>query len=316
MLAASFLVASSSVTADLDVRWAAYKERFAKSYADDAKAFAAFAANDDFIQEQNKRGLSFTLAHNPFSDLTWVDFKAIHLGGYDLLSSARTKNYAPEGINHGAFADSIDWVAKGAVTEVKNQERCGSCWAFSTTGAIEGAYQIAGNPLTEFSEQELVACDNNSSGHGGMDNGCKGGLMDNAFTWIKSNGLCTEDAYPYTAGNGTSPACAMSSCPPAVSVTGFVDVKNESGMIPAISLGPVSVAIEADRSFQFYHGGVLDNTGCGNKLDHGVLVVGYGSDANHTQYYKVSRIAFWTSIRAQQSDTISRKFLQGEELVG
>merc|ERR1740125_75866 len=84
------------------------------------------------------------------------------------------------------LADSVDWVAKGAVTPVKNQGQCGSCWAFSTTGSLEGAFQIAGNPLTSLSEQDLVSCDN--SAHGGSDQGCNGGLMDNAFKWIEKNG--------------------------------------------------------------------------------------------------------------------------------
>merc|ERR1712093_553457 len=97
-------------------------------------------------------------------------------------------------------ADSVDWVTKGAVTPVKNQAQCGSCWAFSTVGSFEGGYQIAGNPLTQFSEEDLVACDNRQ--HGGSDQGCNGGLMDNAFKWIEKNGLCTENDYPYTSGSG------------------------------------------------------------------------------------------------------------------
>jgi C1A family cysteine protease len=162
---------------------------------------------------------------------------------------------------------------------------CGSCWAFSTTGALEGAFQIAGNPLTQFSEEELVACDN--ADHGGKDNGCSGGLMDTAFNWIKSNGLCTEADYPYTSKMGGPTECNMTSCAPAVGTDGFVDVKDEAGLLPAINIGLVSVAVEADKSaFQLYKSGVLDSSSYGNKLDHGVLVVGYGT-AGGKAYYKV-----------------------------
>ena len=100
--------------------------------------------------------------------------------------------------------ESLDWTEKGAVTPVKDQAQCGGCWAFSTVGAMEGAFQIAGNPLTSLSEQELVSCENKY--HGGQDQGCNGGLMDNAFTWLASEkskgGLCSEASYPYTSGAG------------------------------------------------------------------------------------------------------------------
>jgi C1A family cysteine protease len=187
-------------------------------------------------------------------------------------------------INATVTADSLDWSTKGAVTPVKNQAQCGSCWAFSTTGSLEGAFQIAGNPLTSLSEQDLVSCDN--SAHGGTDQGCNGGLMDNAFKWIEKNGICTEAAYPYTSGGGSSGTC-KTSCAKAVTLTGFTDVPNEGAMLAALAKGPVSVAIEADKSaFQLYKGGVLDNAKCGKKLDHGVLAIGYGTDSGKG-YYKV-----------------------------
>merc|ERR1712159_613911 len=167
-------------------------------------------------------------------------------------------------LDESTTADSVDWTTKGAVTPVKNQGQCGSCWAFSTTGSTEGAYQIAPGKLQSFSEQELVDC---AGSYGNQ--GCNGGLMDNG------------SKYAYTAKTGQ---CSSSkSADPALakgSVTSFNDVTSDSAsqLMAAVSKGPVSVAIEADQSgFQFYKSGVFSGT-CGTNLDHGVLVVGYGTD--------------------------------------
>jgi C1A family cysteine protease len=271
----------------VDSRWSAYKTFFGKTYVGafaEESALAAFNSNDQLIQEHNSRGLSWTLGHNAFSDMTWEEFSAGHLGLN--VEANRTKRYAPLEPN-ATYADAVDWVAKGAVSPVKDQAQCGSCWAFSTVGSIEGAYQIGGNNLTQFSEQDLVSCDNYKTG--GSDAGCNGGLMDDAFTWIKTNGLCSEADYPYTSGTGNNGKCKIPKCRPVVTLTGFTDVKGEKGMIPAINVGPVSVAIEADQdAFQLYKSGVLDSRKCGKQLDHGVLVVAYGTDATlGKDYYKV-----------------------------
>merc|ERR1712232_642480 len=178
-------------------------------------------------------------------------------------------------------ADSIDWVAKGAVTPVKNQQQCGSCWAFSSTGALEGAFFKTTGKLQSLSEEDLVQCNSIT------DHGCKGGLMDNAFNWVQQNGICSEEAYPYTSGSGTTGTCKKT-CTPIVTITGHTDVpsNDESALKAAVSQQTVSVAIEADKSaFQLYKGGVLDNSACGKQLDHGVLVVGYGTDGK--DYWKV-----------------------------
>ena len=104
------------------------------------------------------------------------------------------------GKNGNPIADSVDWVSAGAVTPVKDQSRCGSCWAFSTTGSLEGAYQISSGTLLSLSEEDLVQCDT-------TDNGCSGGLMDNAFKWVEANGIAAESAYAYTSGGGARQFC-------------------------------------------------------------------------------------------------------------
>ena len=154
-------------------------------------------------------------------------------------------------------------------------QRCGSCWAFSTTGAVEGAYFVAQNKLLSFSEQQLVSCDHNG------DQGCNGGLMDNAFEYIEKSGISLESEYPYTSGGGVTGSCITSMVKPVAIITGFKDVpsRDEKALLAAIEKQPVSVAIEADKSaFQLYKSGVLDSTACGTQLDHGVLAVGYGTD--------------------------------------
>jgi len=273
-----------SVDMTIEAKWTQFKKQFNKA---GSTGFEAFKSNDAIIQEHNAKGLSWWLGHNQFSDLTWDEFKgAGYVGKPENFVLDREMNYDYSLLNQTAPLVDIDWVAKGAVTPVKNQAQCGSCWAFSTTGSFEGAFQIGGNPLTSFSEQDLVSCDNAAGG--GTDQGCNGGLMDNAFTWIKKNGLCLEKDYPYTSGGGQSGTCKKT-CKPAATLTGFTDVPKGSdpaGMLAGLAKGPVSVAIEADKSaFQLYKGGVLDNPACGNKLDHGVLAVGYGTDGK--DYYKV-----------------------------
>jgi C1A family cysteine protease len=188
-----------------------------------------------------------------------------------------------------ALPSAVDWTAKGAVTPVKDQGQCGSCWSFSTTGALEGAYAIKTGNLASFSEQQLVDCD--TLGNGGRDHGCNGGLMDNAFSWIsKNNGLCLEADYPYVSGVTKTAGTCSTSCKNVAGsdIAKFVDVEPASdlAMMSALALNPVSVAIEADqREFQLYKSGVFTGA-CGTNLDHGVLAVGYGSE-NGLEYYKV-----------------------------
>ena len=177
----------------------------------------------------------------------------------------------------GALPASVDWSTTGAVTPVKDQGQCGSCWAFSSTGSIEGIAFIKTGKLTSLSEQQLMDC---SGAEGNMS--CNGGLMDYAFQYVITNGgLGSEASYPYTAADGT-----CKTVPSVTTITGFTDVpaNSDTALMTAIVQQPVSVAIEADQdSFQFYTGGVM-TAACGTQLDHGVLAVGYGTDAGQAYY--------------------------------
>jgi C1A family cysteine protease len=235
--------------------------------------YNTFKANLNFIIEHNSFNHTYTLAMNQFGDMTTEEFKAARCG----FQQAPRNEEAIEFV--GDINADVDWGAKGAVTPVKDQGQCGSCWAFSTTGALEGCVQIAGGKLISFSEQALVDC----SGSEG-NQGCNGGLMDYAFQYIAKKGLPTEAAYPYTARDGQCKTYTS-----AGKCTGFKDVPagNESELMKALQIGPVSVAVEADKSvFQFYHDGVLDNKACGTQLDHGITLTGSGV-LSGKNYWKV-----------------------------
>jgi KDEL-tailed cysteine endopeptidase len=260
---------------------------------DFARLLGNFAMNDDFIANHNSRNVSFTLGHNGFSHMSYQEWREMMNFGLQNKPSEDKSAYLgmemapedPEGwtVHH----HSRDWVEKGAVTPVKNQGQCGSCWSFSTTGALEGAYQIKTGSLVSFSEQNLVDCDK-------KDHGCNGGMMDQAFTWVKENGgLCTESGYPYTSGETQKPnrVCKAKSCGEFVSDVapkGYKDVDRSShALCKALDKNPVSVAIEADsQSFMLYESGIYSDP-CGPNLDHGVLAVGFGKDETGEHFFKV-----------------------------
>lgn len=239
-----------------------------------------YITNDEYINDVNSQNLPYTLAHNQFSHLTPEEFSLYNNLKPVTQRISNNYDYTTEKRKLVSSGDELDWTTKGAVTPVKDQAQCGSCWAFSTTGSLEGVYFLKNGHLESFSEQNLVDCDTN-------DSGCNGGLMDNAFSWIKKNGgLELETDYKYTA---TTNHCSQdkSKLVNGSSPTSWVDVKQTNDdLLAAIQQQPVSVAIEADQSsFQFYSSGVLTGR-CGTNLDHGVLAVGYGT-LDGVDYYKI-----------------------------
>ncbi|CAG9311060.1 unnamed protein product [Blepharisma stoltei] len=239
--------------------------------------FKIFQENSGFIRIFNSQGHTWTLGINEFADMAPAEFKSIYTPSKFPIKNG--ENYEDfEGLE---VPTQIDWTTLGAVTLVKNQGQCGSCWAFSTTGSVEGAWFLAGHTLTPFSEQELVDC---SRTYGNM--GCNGGLMDYAFKYIAKYGITTEENYPYTGRNGRCNSEKVKQV--AATISSFKDVGSNSvdDLQAAVSLQPVSVAVEADQiAWQFYSGGVVTSS-CGTALDHGVLVVGYDM-ANNPPFWKV-----------------------------
>lgn len=242
-----------------------------------------FKKNLEIIEKHNSEyslGLkTFTLGVNYFADWTFDEFKNKMFGVRGAANATKTNLGSFLRLpKHIQLPDEVDWRKEGAVTEVKNQGECGSCWAFSTTGALEGANFRTNGKLVELSEQQLVDCS------GKFENqGCNGGLMDNAFEYVKENGgVDTEDSYPYHAHQGR---CHFKKKTVATRCSGYNDIKtgDEEALKEALAtVGPISIAIDATEDvFMLYKEGVLVDTTCGNSadtLDHGVLLVGYGTD--------------------------------------
>jgi C1A family cysteine protease len=276
------LFALLTIASAADDSFAYWVEKYGKVYATEEEykyREVVFTKNAMAIEARNAEQSHVVLGLNKFADLTPEEFWGTH----KTTPKTRALRGTPAPLFYGTLPTSVDWVAAGAVTPVKNQGQCGSCWSFSTTGSVEGAWFIKHGQLISLSEQQLVDC---SSAYGNM--GCNGGLMDNAFQYIIANhGICSEADYPYISAGGANETCH--SCTPVATLASYVDVtpKNETALMVAVAQQPVSVAVEADGlDWQFYFGGVVKDA-CGTNLDHGVLVVGYGTDATAGDFWKV-----------------------------
>jgi len=264
-----------SVSLNTDASFTAWKLKYNRQYLsaeENTLRQAIFNKNLAYINEHNAKGLSYELGMNQFGDLTNAEFQKIYLSK---MNASRTGEAFVQG--NEVDPTSVDWRTQGYVTPIKDQGQCGSCWSFSATGSIEGAHFKATGKLVSFSEQNLVDCSTKEG-----NQGCNGGLMDYAFTYvIKTGGLDTESSYPYTARDGT---CKYSAASSGGTISKYVDVTagSEAALQSAVAtVGPISVAIDASHnSFQFYKKGIYNEPLCSSKnLDHGVLAVGYGVDA-------------------------------------
>lgn len=242
-----------------------------------------FRSNLRRIENLNAQKSSATFAVNKFGDLTAQEFKAL----YTMKTSVvRDPSWPVESDFNEDFVEalptSFDWRNKGAVTGVKDQGQCGSCWAFSAVGNMEGQNFLAGNPLVGLSEQNLVDCDKecmNYQNQQTCDAGCDGGLMPNAFEYvIKNGGIDSEASYPYLGYDNT---CAFNKNSIGATIKSWSMVSsNETQMWASlVANGPISIAVDATE-WQFYFAGIFDFPFCGTSLDHGVLIVGVDHSDN------------------------------------
>ena len=231
--------------------------------------------NIHFIKDHNSKNLSYEVGINQFINNSYING-----------TTNKTSHYIPSDhsminiVTDKRVPKEIDWVKKGAVSSVKNQLECGSCWAFSASESVEGEWFLKHNQLYNLSEQELVDC---SSYLGNQ--GCEGGSMDNAFEYIVQNGLCLNTSYPYNASDGQ---CQNQTCVKKVHIDKYYDVpqNSETQLERVVAKQPVSVAIQANlQSFQLYKQGIYSDPECGGQLDHGVLAVGYGYDPTYDMEY-------------------------------
>ena len=288
---AALIATVAAVDRDTEVAYAHFCAANNKSFATKEEyefRLNEFAKKAKFVEEHNAQNGDDQEAHavalNHMADWTVEEYKSLlgfqkhnktHVARHHIVPRSKTIHEIL-GFGIEAVKDvpaAVDWRTLGAVTPVKNQGQCGSCWSFSATGAMEGAYQIKNANLVSFSEQQLVDC---STAQGNM--GCNGGLMDDAFTFAETTAMDTEASYPYKGKDGTCNATVAG----VAKVTGFTDVavKDPVALQAAAALGPVSIAIDASGiAFQLYHKGIMKKF-CGTSLDHGVLLVGYGTEGS------------------------------------
>ena len=255
------------------------------SEAEESHRYSVWLKNKEHIDSHNARAdqHGFTLALNKFSDLKSSEFSKQFNGYKKPLNAPKvhTKPFVPTpGLQ---LPDNVDWRSKKVVTGVKDQGQCGSCWAFSTTGVLEGQHALKTGNLVSLSEQNLVDCSTI------FNFGCAGGLTSTAYVYIMRNGgIDTEDSYPYEARNGT---CRFNSRNVGATLYGAVMVPaNEAALQEAAAtVGPISVCIDASKpSFQSYNSGVYYEPACSPMaLDHCVLVVGYGVSNGGRAYWLV-----------------------------
>jgi len=238
------------------------------------KRFIAFRNNMDFVRDWNAANSETKVGLNHLADLSNEEYQNLYLGTrFD--ASVDVRSEAELHLEDEMVAADVDWRTRGVVTGVKDQGRCGGCWSFSATGSVEAQHALSKGTLVSLSEQNLIDC---STSYGNA--GCSGGMMDKAFRYIiGNNGIDTEASYGYNAANGP---CHFDASKIGATISGYKDIPTGSETAlanAAATVGPISVAIDASHSsFQLYKSGVYYESQCSSsKLDHGVLVVGYGT---------------------------------------
>jgi len=268
------LASAAPLTQQVTDAFGKFMSKYNKKYdsvEEYAKRLVIFSDNMEQVAKMNAEHVLINgeavFGVTKFSDLSAEEFKQFYLG---YKPSNATKIYVDVKLN-GPPANDVDWVSKGAVTPVKDQGRCGSCWAFSATAAIESYAELAGKGLKVLSAQQINSCDK-------RDGGCNGGNTETAYQYVKgAGGIESESDYPYTSGGGSTGSCKFNSGRIAISITGYKSVsRGESSLKNALNEGPASVCLAAS-SWQSYRGGILSK--CDNQVDHCVQTTGYSGSS-------------------------------------
>ena len=264
-----------------------YKKSYVSNW-DFENRYKVFKSNYQRIQDHNLNAdlIGFDLKINQFGDLSQQEFKEKYLTlnapkkhmrpTFESFFDKKPKHNRFNSFEENPLKElpkEIDWTAKGKVQKVKNQASCGSCWAFSATGAMESAFALKNGTLIDLSEQQLVDC---STSYG--NEGCNGGFMDYAFKYAQDHPMCVQSQYPYKGRDQACKDTNGSLCGKGIRVASFVDVpaKSKQSFYTALAEQPLSIGVCAEGlAWQFYFTGIVRWL-CGSCQDHGVLAVGYG----------------------------------------
>jgi len=281
---AGLTTAEGSNTLLISQRFEEFKQKFGKNYEsekEELKRFKFFSDNMVKAEDMNQKESSANYGHlSPFADLNSAEFSNMNTLR---ITPNQLKKYREKTVllatNVHDTPESYDWRDKGAVTEVKNQAQCGSCWAFATVANVEGQNYLQNGKLISLSEQELVDCDE-------QDEGCNGGLPSRAFEEMidEGAGFELESAYPY---EGKSKSCRAEKSKELVYLSSWTAVSTDETQIAAalMKYGPLAIALNASP-MQLYMGGVSDPWYCPESgIDHAVTLVGFGKEGSKN---------FWT----------------------
>jgi len=273
-----------------------FKEVFGKTYESlEEENFRReiFSTNLEEVRMHSRTSSSYQKGINMWSDLTNEEWSSRYLGGYQHISTV--KQPAPKA-NQGKKAtlpDSVDWRAKGVVSDVKNQGQCGSCWAVCSTEQIESYVALASSSLLTLSSQQITSCAPNAVNCGGSG-GCEGSTPPLAYSYTQLFGLVLDEDYPYVSGDtADTESCLYNygSMAPVATITGYNNLPpndQEAIMQHIAEVGPLAISVAAN-TFRNYFGGVFD--GCAYEdniaLNHAVQLVGYGTDEEAGDYWLV-----------------------------
>jgi C1A family cysteine protease len=254
-----------------------FQNKYGKLYPSEHESelrFRNFIRNRNYIMQNSNKHFSMEMNH--FGDMSMKEIQQTLLEdipvspckGNNCFGCDGDECFSHDNANITALPDEVDWRLRGMVTPVKNQGRCGSCWAFAAAAGLESAWAIRKNRLADISTQQMVDCDTKS-------HGCNGGMMDRAYAYLIADGVALEDDYPYKARDQN---CSHDFARSNVNITGFgyVEGSRPLAMKRAVSFQPITVAVAVNENFIFYSSGVFDAP-CGPRLNHAVLLTGYGT---------------------------------------